>query len=61
MGAKDHKLKNAPVARCCEYVATKQGIISECGKRTNYRKWWNYCPFCGKPIAVLFNDDDCKN
>lgn len=61
MGAKDHKLKCAPVARCCEYIRTNKGILSECGYRVNYRKWWNYCPRCGKPIAVLFNDDECKN
>ena len=46
---------------CCEYVRTKSGILTQCGKRANYRKRWNYCPYCGKPIAVLFNDDDMSD
>lgn len=45
---------------CCEYVKTKQGIITQCGYRAPYRKGWNYCPYCGEPIVVLFNDDDAK-
>lgn len=46
--------------RCCEYIKCKQGILTECGKRANYRKTWEYCPYCGLPISVLFNDDAMK-
>ena len=47
--------------KCCEYLRLKTGIMTQCGKRANYRKLWNYCPYCGKPIAVMFNDDDIKS
>lgn len=46
--------------KCCEYVKTRSGIMTQCGHRANYRKSWSFCPFCGEPLAVLFNDDNMK-
>lgn len=47
-------------ALCCEYIHKRGGVMTECGYRANYRKTWHYCPYCGRPIAKLFNDELMK-
>ena len=44
----------------CEYTKSKLGIFTSCGQRAGYHKNWRFCPYCQKPIAVLFNDDYCS-
>lgn len=51
------RLNGKLIEDCCEYIKNRQGILTNCGARANYRKSWHYCPYCGRPIAVLFNDD----
>lgn len=46
---------------CCEYTKNKHGFISGCGMRAAYNKHWHYCPYCGKPIAILFNAKENEN
>ena len=61
MYEKKRRKEGGHFRRCCEYIKTRQGIMTECGKRANYRKSWGFYPYCGLPIAVLFNYDDCKS
>lgn len=53
------KIKPMPKI-CCEYLKNKHGYISGCGMRAAYNKHWNYCPYCGKPIAILFNSKEIE-
>ena len=49
--------KNPRPKMCCEYTKTKLGILPGCcDMRVPYRRSFNYCPYCGRPIALLFND-----
>lgn len=53
--------KNKPMPKqCCEYFKNKHGYITGCGMRAAYNKHWNYCPYCGKPIAILCNSKEIE-
>lgn len=57
----NYKFSKRPRAKlCCEYRRSKFNIESGCGMRASYNRFWNYCPYCGKPIAVLFKSDDLE-
>lgn len=47
--------------QCCEYIKPKHGYVSGCGMRAAYNSHWKYCPYCGKPIAILINVKDFEN
>lgn len=58
---KKHRGPGANIQLCCDYIKDPRGVHTACGHLANYRKSWSYCPFCGKPIAVLFNDDNMQD
>ena len=48
------KRKDVTYLKYCEYTKNRHGIMTSCGMRVPYNKYFRYCPYCGKPIAKLF-------